>query len=64
MNEQKMATLKRSFEFDFCGFQDGTNTAKRISRSVTRIGEISPLWQNFGRLFLIWQIAEPSLSNS
>ena len=39
------------------------------SGSVTRFGEISPLWQKsanqpiFYRLFLIWQNAEPNLAN-
>ena len=40
------------------------------SFSVTRFGEISPLWQNFTSLreildglFLIWQNVEPSLAN-
>ena len=34
-----------------------------IPGSVTRFGKISPLWQIFDSLFLIWQKAEPTLAN-
>ena len=31
-----------------------------MASSVIRFGEISPLWQKFTSLLLIWQIAEPT----
>ena len=38
----------------------GTKTNRN---SVTRFGEISPLWQIFDCSLLIWQNAEPTLAN-
>ena len=37
-------------------------TSTSIS-SVTRFGEISPLWQLYEALFSIWQTSTPSLPN-
>ena len=36
---------------------------EKIVSSVTRFDEISPLWQHFEGLFLIWQNIKPTLEN-
>ena len=48
--------------------KDGILTWRDANSSVTRFGEILPLWQNFTSqifesLFLIWQSVEPTLAN-
>ena len=52
-------------------FFSGCGIVGLINTSVTRFGEISPLWQNFKNilqlydgLISIWQTFEPTLENS
>ena len=42
---------------------DDAATAAVGTCSVTRFGEISPLWQIFDSLFQIWKNAEATLAN-